>query len=178
MTDVDNTPLTLPEIFLIAARSFTTGAHAIVKSTMRAKYQNDIRFVVPCAMLVGHAIEVYFKAWLSNHDGAYTEIRLSRKPFGHDLRALYKEARSLGFPEPAAPVHHTFHDLVESYETPHGDYTFRYPKDGWSFDVPMDHVLFPILERLDAVVSKKLGKAVPPDLDWSVTSDENFRVIT
>lgn len=178
MTDPENTPLELPELFFVAARSFTTGAHAIIKSSMRDRYDNDFRFIISCEMLVGHAIEVYLKAWLAKHDEAYTESKLRRQPFGHNLRALYQEARDQGFPEPDVPMQQTFHDLVESYEKPHFDYTFRYPTDGWVFEVPKNDILFLTLKRLDSVVAAKLGKVVPPNLDWSVNSDEDFRSST
>jgi hypothetical protein len=178
MEDVKNTPLALPELFFITARSFTTGAHAIVKSTMRARYDNDARFIMSCEMLVGHAVEVYLKAWLAKHDERYNKSNLSFKPFGHNLRNLYNKAREEGFPEPDAPVQQSFNDLVESFETPHGDYAFRYPTDGWSFNVPKNDILFDILKRLDAVVAHKLGKHIPDNLDWSVSADEDFRSST
>ncbi len=178
MTDAENSPLGLAELFFVAARSFATGAHAIVKSTVRARYDNDFRFIISCEMLVGHAIEVYLKAWLAEHDKSYTDSKLKRPPFGHNLRALYEEARDQGFPEPDVPMQQAFHDLVESYEKPHSDYTLRYPTDGWTFEVPRNDILFLILSRLDAVVAAKLGKIVPPNLDWSVDSEEDFRTST
>ena len=178
MTDTDKTSLHLSELLFVAARAFTTGAHAIVKSNVRANYDNDFRFILSCEMLIGHAIEVYLKAWLAHHDETYSEPKLRRAPFGHNLRALYEEARGHGFPEPEVPAQQTFHDLVESFERPHSDYTFRYPTDGWSFEVPKNDILFLILRRLDDVVATKLGKNVPRDLDWSVDSDEDFRSST
>ena len=178
MTGTDKTSLHLAELFFVAARAFTTSAHAIVKSTMRASYHDDFRFIIPCAMLIGHAIEVYLKAWLAHHDETYSESRLSKRPFGHNLRALYDEARRLGFPEPEVPTQQTFHDLIESYEKHHSDYTFRYLQDGWTFAVPKNDILFLILRRLDDVVAAKLGKIVPPNLDWSVDPDEDFRSST
>ena len=178
MTGSGTTPLHLAERFFVAARASTTGAHAIVKSTVRARYQNDFRFIISCEMLIGHAIEVYLKAWLAHHDETYSESKLSKVPFGHNLRALYEEARGQGFPEPEVPRQQTFHDLVESFKKPHSDYTFRYPTDGWTFEVPKNDILFLILRRLDEVVAAKLGKIVPPDLDWSVDFDEDFRSST
>ena len=164
---------------MVAARAYVTGAHAIVKSEMRRKYEDDFRFLLPFQMLVGHAVEVYLKAWLSWHDDArFTPDVLKSNKYGHKLRVLYNEARGQGLPEPDAPPQHTFHDLIESYEKDHSDYSFRYPSDGWSFAVPRNESLFFILKRLDAIVADKLGKLVPNNLDWSVGADEDFRSST
>lgn len=128
-------------------------------------------------MLIGHALEVYFKAWLSGHNERFTPHMLRQK-YGHNLRKLYEEARDQGFPEPEALPKQTFLDLVESYEKDHLEYTFRYPTDGWSFEVPKNDILFTILKRLDSIVAAKVGGTVPDDLDWSVGSDDDFRSST
>jgi hypothetical protein len=166
--------VTSPESFFIAGRAYVTGAHAIVKSDARARYDNDFRFVIPCMMLIGHAIEVYLKAWLTLR--GYTDEALRKRPFGHNLRKLYEEARINGLPEPGMPPRQSFHDLVESYEIHHGDFSFRYPVDGWTFEVPKIDIVFQIFAVLDRTIATAMGIAVPANLDWSMNPDEDFRL--
>jgi hypothetical protein len=141
---------------------------------MRKQYQNDLRFVIPCMMLLGHAIEVYLKAWLSAH--GYAPDTLRRSPFGHDLRRLYEEARQQGLPEPPMPPQHSFNDLVESYEKDHGDYSLRYPQEGWTFAVPKVDALFAIFNALDSEVGLAVNGHRPNPLDWTINPSEEFRV--
>ena len=159
----------------VAGRAYVAGAHAIVKSGVRANYDNDFRFVVPCMMLIGHAIELYLKAWLASE--GYGEKKLQNRPFGHNLRSLYEEARKMGLPEPPMPVQQSIHDLVESYEIDHREFKFRYLQEGWRFEVPKMDLLFQIFVMLDGVIAAKLNKVVPENLDWSVGPDEDFRLL-
>ena len=171
-------PLSLAQAFFLAGRAYVTSAHAIVKSDMRRRYQDDARFIIPSMMLVGHAVEVYLKAWLAASDQArYTEAELRRK-FGHDLAELYNEARAAGLPEPEVPPRQTFLDLVESYGPDHAALNYRYPKDGWATDVPKNDVLFKILTRLDRTIAAKVSGAIPANLNWSVGPHEDFRSST
>jgi hypothetical protein len=176
--DAPEDRVSLAQSFFIAGRAYVTGAHAIVKSDMRRRFENDVRFIIPCMMLVAHAVEVYLKAWLSATDPArFTETELKRR-FGHDLTSLYEEARATGLPEPQVLPQQTFFDLVESYGPDHAAFNYRYPKDGWGTEVPKNDVLFAILTRLDREIAAKVGGSIPDNLDWSVSSDEDFRSST
>jgi len=162
-----------PHCFYVAGRAYATGAHAIVKSGTRARYQNDFAFIVPCMMLIGHAIESYLKAWLAFRE--YDPDDLKRAPFGHNLRNLYAEARTTGLPEPDMPPQQSFHDLVESYEKDHADFSFRYLREGWQFAVPKMDVIFDILSVLDRVVGAEIYGVNPAPIGLSVDPREDFR---
>jgi hypothetical protein len=123
--------------------------------------------------LMAHAIEVYLKAWLSVH--GYKDDTL-RKSFGHDLRALYTDARQTGLQEPHTTGGETINDLVESFEEQHGwPYPLRYPFEGWPIPLPKLKIVFEIFTRLDRIIADALGKAVPDNLNWCVTPDEDLR---
>ena len=143
--------------FLIAARSFRVGAFAILTNeSVRGEHETDRRFVLPAVMLLGHVIEVYLKAWLSSRG---IDNKNLRKQFGHDLQKLFAEAKKLGLPEPERPQHQSFKDLVDSFAKKHGDYTFRYPHEGWTYEVPSMDIVFDVLNDLDvSVASAFLGE--------------------
>ena len=165
--------ITSAEGYFVTGRSYVTGAHAIVKSPVRQRYKNDFAFVFPCMALIAHAVEVYLKAWLSAHGYKDDELR---KRFGHDLRTLYIEAVQTGLREPHSTHGETIHDLVESFEAQHeAPYPLRYPFDGWQIPLPKLNIVFEIFVRLDGLIANKLGKAVPADLDWRVSPDEDLR---
>lgn len=124
-------------------------------------------------MLIGHAIESYLKAWLAFRE--YDPEALKRAPFGHNLRKLYVEARSTGLPEPDMPPQQSFHDLVESYEKDHADFSFRYLREGWRFEVPKMDIIFQILVVLDRVVGAEIYGADPVPMGLSVDPSEDFR---
>lgn len=124
-------------------------------------------------MLIGHAIESYFKAWLAFRE--YDPDALKRAPFGHNLRNLYLEARAAGLPEPDMPPQQSFHDLVESFEKDHADFSFRYLREGWQFAVPKMDIIFEILTALDRAIGAEIYGADPAPIGLSVDPGEDFR---
>lgn len=74
--------------------------------------------------VLGFAFELYLKAYLCTK--GYDQKQLSRRPFGHDLKHLRDVARAhdLVVQEGALKV------IIEILSTNHGEYTYRYLKDG------------------------------------------------
>jgi len=102
-------------------------------------------------MLIAHAIEVYLKAWLSHHGLSTSQLR--QNPYGHNLVTLFDHAKQHGLVEPQRPENESFQDLIDSFAEQHGNYSFRYPSDGWNYNVPQMDIVFSVLNDLDAQIS-------------------------
>ena len=126
-------------------------------------------------MLIAHAIEVYLKAWLSNTGVSTDDLK---RGFGHKLKPLFEEAKIRGLSDPPRQTPYTFKDLVESFEKQHSDYSFRYPTDGWTYDVPQMDLVFSLLNELDAQIGVAvLGNPEPmvlgPDNNMRLPPDQS-----
>lgn len=145
-------PISEAIAFLVTARNYRFGAYAILTNAgLRAQWETDRRFALPAVMLIAHAIELYLKAWLSEKGVTTQELR--RRPYGHDLTTLFAEAKTRGLIEPARPPQQSFQDMIESFAEHHGDYSFRYPDSGWTYNVPQMDIVFDVLNDFDAQIS-------------------------
>lgn len=169
-------PISDAVAFLLTARSYRIGSHAILTNgDVRNEQETDRRFVLPTVMLIAHAIEVYLKAWLSNTGVSTDDLK---RGFGHKLKPLFEEAKIRGLSDPPRQTPYTFKDLVESFEKQHSDYSFRYPTDGWTYDVPQMDLVFSLLNELDAQIGVAvLGNPEPmvlgPDNNMRLPPDQS-----
>lgn len=73
--------------------------------------------------VLGFSVELYLKSFLASC--GLTSVALSKKPFGHDLAALYSAALQKGLTvQPSAMKR-----IVELLNQNHSEYTYRYLTD-------------------------------------------------
>ncbi len=107
--------------------------------------------------VLGFAIELYLKAFLQST--GHRSDELSRKPFGHNLQALFDEALKDGL----QLTDDTVRLVIMKIGGTHGDYTYRYLKEGayiGYFPEEMHKVLFRGLDNFDAVIRAIIVPAI------------------
>lgn len=105
----------------------------------------------PTHLLVGFALELYFKAWLLADGATPKKVR----SLGHKLRDAYELATARGFIGNNNITH-----LVNHIAEPHGqdhDYVYRYTKVGSNIEPLNWDVAYPALNKLDEIVDAHVG---------------------
>lgn len=114
--------------------------------------------------VLGFAIELHLKAFLVG--SGLASDTLSKKPFGHDLKALHTEAEKLGLhahpgisaSQPYTVTASALQKIVDIIGVHHGDYTYRYVNDAkseYKFIKTMDQT-FVIVDDLQEKVRQAL----------------------
>ncbi len=141
-----------PMDFYVPAKGYAEAAKMIVLSPLR-NGRSEMTYL-PIHMLLGFSVELYLKSWLSKE--GLDENTLRRKPYGHDLKRLYSEAKSNGFPFISA-----LESLIHQLHGPHNDFTYRYFRLDLSFNNTDLRCAFDVIDRLDTEVTVTLVLAPP-----------------
>ncbi|WP_342147993.1 hypothetical protein [Methylorubrum sp. SB2] len=134
--------------FYVPAKGYAEAAKIIVLSPLRES-RVEMTYL-PIHMLLGFSVELYLKSWLCR-EGIHEDI-LRKKPYGHDLGNLYKEATSRNLKNISGLDH-----LVQQLHGPHTDFTYRYFRSDLIFDNTDFRSAFEITDRLDVEVDTHIG---------------------
>lgn len=148
MSSSSTPPARRPLDFYVPAKGYAESAKIIVLSPLR-EGRVEMTYL-PIHMLLGFSVELYLKAWLCQ--SGIHEDALRRRPYGHDLAALYAEATAHQLP--AVPG---LDPLVQQLHGPHTDYTYRYFRSDLSFDNTNFSVAFSTSDQLDFEVDRFVG---------------------
>lgn len=148
-------------------RGYVQSAFAMMASSQRMTCPNDTTFFLGFHMLIGFATELYLKSFLLNK--GLTEKQLRRHDFGHDLNALWSEAKSKGFPEPSVAP------LIAYLHSGHKKFEYRYMERTTKYTVTRLDIIFDWLSRLDAIVDHTSGArasfGLAPESGWKFPPD-------
>ena len=152
------------------AKGYVQSTYLIVTSPDRFQVQDDTTFILSYHMLLGFAVELYLKAFLTHT--SHTEAELRGRGVGHTLKKLLELSEADGFTLPAATK------LVDYLNDEHGSFEYRYMKPDSSYYVRYQAEVFAELAELDAYVDSKIGASAsrghtPSSLGWKVPSDRN-----
>lgn len=125
-----------------------------IKLALSSPYYKDKHVTMairPTGLLLGFALELYFKAWLLGDGAASKEVF----GYGHRLLDLYREVYSRGFQrDPLLDA------LVSQIAEPHGqnrDYTYRYTNEDSELPILIWDTVLRVVDRLDVQVDTKVG---------------------
>ena len=127
-------PPATAQSYLAAARYFFPG--------IKSLSQGGSDVAIACTFLAAQAFECVLKAYLSK--AGITVIQLRRKPYGHDLEALWVEAQAKGLAVSPQPPQWCV-ILNQTHSEP---YYLRYPIGINGFVLPDFSVMVPALSRL------------------------------
>ena len=118
----------------------------------------SLMFLPPKSMLIGFAVEFYFKAWLS-HAGASAET-LRGRAYGHNLHRLFEEACKSGL-----MPRNEYKALVNQFGPQHADLSWRYMKSGGQYPVSNFDYALQLLDQLDDDVDAFVGASASKGLE-------------
>jgi len=124
----------------------------MLTNPLRFQLKTDDSFALSCHVLLGLAVELYLKAYLThlNHD----EKELRKHSVRHSLEELLALCENHGFSLPEAT------SLVAYLNKKHGDHSYRYLKPDSGF-IPRElGTLFRELDKINAYVDEKIGVSV------------------
>ncbi|HEX7820303.1 MAG TPA: hypothetical protein VF463_06760 [Sphingobium sp.] len=152
------------------AKGYVQSTYLIVISADRYKVPDDTTFVLSYHLLLGFAVELYLKAYLT-HTG-HTEAELRSGSLRHNLKKLFDLSEADGFALPAAKK------LVDYLSDQHGSFEYRYMKPSSSYYIRYQADVFAELDELDAYVDGEIGASVskgktPSTGGWPVPADRN-----
>jgi hypothetical protein len=162
--------------FYSTAKGYVQSAYLIVGNPARFQVRDDTTFILPYHMLLGFAVELYLKSYLT-HTG-HTECELRSGSVRHNLKKLLELSEADGFTEPKVTP------LVNYLNDQHASYEYRYMKPEGVYDVRCQADVFAELDELDAYVDNVIGASVsrgllPSTGGWPVSSDFNgWRIST
>ena len=143
-----------------------TNQEAIMRYSTAKDYKETIKLVLtsphhagqhvmiamrPTGLLLGFALELYFKAWLLAEGNVSKEVAAH----GHRLRDLYSEVTSQGFADDDE-----IWNLVDMVAEPHGqerNYVYRYTRHEDEVPIIPWTLALPILDKLDLIVDARVG---------------------
>jgi HEPN domain-containing protein len=73
------------------SKEFLSAAHAVKNPEVRSIGKEKFKLIFPACYLVGHSIELSLKSYLAAK--GYKIGKLRSRKYGHNLEALFKEAR-------------------------------------------------------------------------------------
>jgi hypothetical protein len=158
------------------AKGYVQSTYLIVTSPDRFKVPDDTTFILSYHLLLGFAVELYMKAYLT-HTG-HTEAELRSGSVRHNLKKLLELSEADGFVLPDAI------NLVDYLSDQHGSFEYRYMKPGSSYDIRDQAEVFDELNELDAYVDGQIGASAsegktPSTGGWLVPVDRNgWRIST
>lgn len=152
------------------AKGYVQSTYLIVTSPDRYNVPDDTTFILSYHMLLGFAVELYLKAYLTHTGHAETELRGG--PVRHNLKKLLELSEADGFSLSAA------NKLVDYLGEQHGSFEYRYMKSGSSYRVRSQAEVFAELNELDTYVDSEIGASaskgkVPSSGGWVVPADRN-----
>ena len=130
------------------AKSYFQSSIMIERSPERNSEARKTMTLLPMSMLVGFALELYFKAWLLAAGRPSLEVQR----YGHRMKELYAEARKDGL-----PLIPKLDEMVAAVSAGHEDFSFRYIKDGKTVNTINWEAAFLPLDELDTVVDRRVG---------------------
>lgn len=158
------------------AKGYVQSAYLIVTSPARFQVPDDTTFFLSYHMLLGFAVELYLKAYLT-HTG-HTEAELRSGPVRHNLKKLLELSEADSFSLfPATKLVDYLHDKHASFEyrymKPAGLYYFRYQADVFSELNQLDNYV-------DSAIGASASKGKTPPFDGWVVSDayNGWRITT
>lgn len=113
---------------------------------------NTAPTVMPMNMLVGFALELYFKSWLLSHGESSGKVQ----SYGHAIGKLYFDASLKGL-----PVIPRLSEIVSLLSAGHKDFTFRYSEPGDSVETLNWGPTFEVLDQLGDCVIAALPRSAP-----------------
>lgn len=152
------------------AKGYVQSAYLIVASPARFQVPDDTTFILSYHLLLGFAVELYLKGYLT-HTG-HTEAELRSGPVRHNLKKLLQLSEADGFSLPTATK------LIDYLNDQHGSFEYRYMKPGGSYNVRYQSEVFAELDELDAYIDGKIGASAsrgksPSTGGWVVPGDRN-----
>ncbi|HZV57726.1 MAG TPA: hypothetical protein VFF89_08630 [Sphingobium sp.] len=152
------------------AKGYVQSAYLIVVSAGRFRVPNDTTFILSYHMLLGFAVELYLKAYLT-HTG-HAEAELRRRGVRHNLKKLLELSEADGFTLP------TVTKLVDYLNDQHDSFEYRYTKPDGSYFIRYQADVFAELDELDAYVDGEIGASAskgstPSTGGWLVPDDYN-----
>ncbi len=133
-----------------AGKDYVEAAKVIWLRSPERQHLGLGKFFLPMHMLLGFSLELFLKAWLRD-TGLSSQI-LRRDPYGHDLQELYAEALRRDFPAVPSQA-----DLVEHLAVEHGEYGYRYMKEGHTYTLTNLPLAFGVLEAINLQVDNRIG---------------------
>jgi len=130
------------------AKGYFQSAIMICRSPERHNEHREMLTILPMSMLLGFALELYFKSWLLASGRTSKKVRA----FGHRVGDLYADAKA-----EMLPTIRFLDELVDALSQGHEDYTFRYIDDGDEVKNINWEIAFAVLNELDKVVDAKAG---------------------
>ena len=152
------------------AKGYIQSAYLIVTNPSRFQAPDDTTFILSYHMLLGFAVELYLKAYLT-HTG-HTESELRSGAIRHNLKKLLALSEADSFALPAATK------LVDYLNDQHGSFEYRYMKPGGSYYIRYQAEVFTELDELDAYVDAEIGASAskgktPSAGGWGIPGDFN-----
>lgn len=152
------------------AKGYVQSTYLIVTSPDRYSVPDDTTFVLAYHMLLGFAVELYLKAYLT-HTG-HTEVELRSGPVRHNLNKLLELSEADGFSLSAA------NKLVDYLSQKHASFEYRYMKSYGSYQLRPQAEVFAELNELDTYVDSEIGASAskgkaPSSVGWIVPPDRN-----
>jgi hypothetical protein len=128
------------QLFYTPAKNYLEAVKVIAGSAM-----DEAHRFLPMHNLMGFAMELYLKAWLS-HAGL-TKKQLGAKHYGHHLKNLFAEAKSADIPSING-----LEPLIDHLHGPHHKLQYRYLDADMTFMLTAMDVVIPIFDELDLSV--------------------------
>lgn len=152
------------------ARGYVQSAYLIVTNPARFQVPDDTTFILSYHMLLGFAVELYLKAYLTHTGHAETELRSGA--VRHNLQKLLDLSEADGFVLPAATK------VVDYLKEQHGSFEYRYMKPGSTYYLRNQAEVFAELSNLDEYVDSEIGASISAGKTsttggWGVSSDCN-----
>lgn len=152
------------------AKGYVQSTYLIVTSPGRFQALDDTTFFLSSHMLLGFAVELYLKAYLTHT--AHAEAELRSATVRHNLKQLLQLSEADGFSLPAATK------LVDYLGDQHKSFEYRYMKPNSSYQIRPQAEVFAELDLLDGYIDVEIGasssKGMSPSTGgWVVPDDFN-----
>jgi len=121
----------------------------IITNPTRYSVDDDTTFILSYHLLLGFAVELYLKAYLTHRK--HSEAELRRNDVRHNLEKLLALSEADGFNLLAAKR------LVEYLHIKHGSFEYRYVRQGGRYDLRSQAEVFTDLDELDTYLDSEIG---------------------
>jgi len=152
------------------AKGYVQSAYLIIASPIRNTAPDDSTFVLAYHLLLGFAVELYLKAYLT--EAGHTERELRSAGIRHNLNNLLELSVADGFNLP------TTKPLVSYLSEQHESFEFRYMKSTSLYFLRAQSEVFDELNHLDAYVDRHVGASAssgktPSSTGWIVPAAQD-----
>lgn len=149
------------------AKGYVQSAHLIMSNGHRMQVPDDTSFYMSFHLLCGFAVELYLKAFLTQH-GA-NEKHLRSVSLRHNLEGLYTDAKACGLQS------RKIERLIDLLAKLHKEFSFRYMERDAEYAAINLVVIFAAFSELDHEVDAAVGASAslkrPPGRDWVFPPD-------